>query len=154
MVEQLGRFLHQPAAVKADTAPAGNATFEGDHLDIEFVETGKTPEVKVDAIALAYIPDAFLAMTGMDRDQIARDIFHHQPRLSQRYETPFGNIGLILLPHFEIDLYKNTEGLKESTLAALKLGAQLGAKTVSLTGLRSEERRVGKECRSRWSPYH
>ena len=24
----------------------------------------------------------------------------------------------------------------------------------SLHGLRSEERRVGKECRSRWSPYH
>src|SRR2546428_14016516 len=23
-----------------------------------------------------------------------------------------------------------------------------------LRGLRSEERRVGKECRSRWSPYH
>ena len=21
-------------------------------------------------------------------------------------------------------------------------------------GIRSEERRVGKECRSRWSPYH
>src|SRR2546430_16987057 len=32
-----------------------------------------------------------------------------------------------------------------------------GAKTVDavITGaLRSEERRVGKECRSRWSPYH
>ena len=27
--------------------------------------------------------------------------------------------------------------------------------TVSVNGLgRSEERRVGKECRSRWSPYH
>ena len=24
----------------------------------------------------------------------------------------------------------------------------------SLTPFRSEERRVGKECRSRWSPYH
>ena len=24
----------------------------------------------------------------------------------------------------------------------------------SLLGVRSEERRVGKECRSRWSPYH
>src|SRR3712207_9531799 len=24
----------------------------------------------------------------------------------------------------------------------------------SLSGQRSEERRVGKECRSRWSPYH
>ena len=37
------------------------------------------------------------------------------------------------------------------------------AKTLALNGafvlinyidLRSEERRVGKECRSRWSPYH
>src|SRR3712207_9577436 len=26
--------------------------------------------------------------------------------------------------------------------------------TVEVTGSRSEERRVGKECRSRWSPYH
>ena len=25
---------------------------------------------------------------------------------------------------------------------------------VGLRNLRSEERRVGKECRSRWSPYH
>ena len=25
---------------------------------------------------------------------------------------------------------------------------------VNLSGERSEERRVGKECRSRWSPYH
>src|SRR5437588_9987385 len=24
----------------------------------------------------------------------------------------------------------------------------------TLLGMRSEERRVGKECRSRWSPYH
>ena len=30
--------------------------------------------------------------------------------------------------------------------------AALGAGSVAL--LRSEERRVGKECRSRWSPYH
>ena len=45
-------------------------------------------------------------------------------------------------------------------------GKELGDKIVSLMGtlpaafanplpsLRSEERRVGKECRSRWSPYH
>ena len=26
--------------------------------------------------------------------------------------------------------------------------------TVQVLGIRSEERRVGKECRSRWSPYH
>ena len=27
-------------------------------------------------------------------------------------------------------------------------------KNGKVTGIRSEERRVGKECRSRWSPYH
>src|SRR2546425_13295864 len=31
--------------------------------------------------------------------------------------------------------------------------AHLGVKAANLYG-RSEERRVGKECRSRWSPYH
>src|SRR2546426_10439880 len=31
--------------------------------------------------------------------------------------------------------------------------AQGGASLAAL-GIRSEERRVGKECRSRWSPYH
>ena len=25
---------------------------------------------------------------------------------------------------------------------------------IDITPIRSEERRVGKECRSRWSPYH
>ena len=28
------------------------------------------------------------------------------------------------------------------------------ADTVTREAVRSEERRVGKECRSRWSPYH
>ena len=34
--------------------------------------------------------------------------------------------------------------------------AQIGDSTNAefLKSLRSEERRVGKECRSRWSPYH
>ena len=30
----------------------------------------------------------------------------------------------------------------------------LDAKLPLLFSIRSEERRVGKECRSRWSPYH
>ena len=36
---------------------------------------------------------------------------------------------------------------------------KIGRKSLQICGLveaddRSEERRVGKECRSRWSPYH
>ena len=34
-------------------------------------------------------------------------------------------------------------------LAVIRVSGHL-----ALTALRSEERRVGKECRSRWSPYH
>ena len=38
---------------------------------------------------------------------------------------------------------------------ALIIGASGAGKTTVLNILgRSEERRVGKECRSRWSPYH
>ena len=29
-----------------------------------------------------------------------------------------------------------------------------GLVVIKPSGVRSEERRVGKECRSRWSPYH
>src|SRR2546427_5707340 len=32
--------------------------------------------------------------------------------------------------------------------------ASICSGTSNLEALRSEERRVGKECRSRWSPYH
>ena len=49
-------------------------------------------------------------------------------------------------------------------LAIVVIGLYLGFKrefskligflVVSLVAVRSEERRVGKECRSRWSPYH
>src|SRR2546425_11068881 len=33
-------------------------------------------------------------------------------------------------------------------------GEQVGGQRASIDITRSEERRVGKECRSRWSPYH
>ena len=38
---------------------------------------------------------------------------------------------------------------------AFRTESDTGAATPALEAyLRSEERRVGKECRSRWSPYH
>ena len=38
-------------------------------------------------------------------------------------------------------------------LAVAVIGAIIGVLGIVKTS-RSEERRVGKECRSRWSPYH
>src|SRR3712207_9529136 len=37
---------------------------------------------------------------------------------------------------------------------ALFAGSDGGARHWAIGASRSEERRVGKECRSRWSPYH
>ena len=44
--------------------------------------------------------------------------------------------------------------LKEAELSAAN--RKLGRHAAALQGeiVRSEERRVGKECRSRWAPYH
>ena len=44
-------------------------------------------------------------------------------------------------------------GAGKSTLIKALLG-QIHLKSGEIKLLRSEERRVGKECRSRWSPYH
>ena len=61
--------------------------------------------------------------------------------------------------------FDNDEGTTtiEYAMAALAAAALAGVLYVIVTSptvhdalqqLRSEERRVGKECRSRWSPYH
>ena len=49
--------------------------------------------------------------------------------------------------------------LPDSARKAVDLARANGHKVYICTGcskdeIRSEERRVGKECRSRWSPYH
>ena len=58
---------------------------------------------------------------------------------------------------------RTTKSLVKAGAAAMHIEDQVGAKRcghrpgkeiVSQDEMRSEERRVGKECRSRWSPYH
>ena len=45
------------------------------------------------------------------------------------------------------------ELLKKNNITQSELAKRMGIAKSSVNG-RSEERRVGKECRSRWSPYH
>ena len=52
-----------------------------------------------------------------------------------------------LIPQGQCDLLMALEPVE-----GLRILGQYGNPTV--VSLRSEERRVGKECRSRWSPYH
>ena len=48
---------------------------------------------------------------------------------------------------------KNTEEVKETAAPEVPV-EPIAVEAKAETEMRSEERRVGKECRSRWSPYH
>src|SRR3712207_8435968 len=59
-----------------------------------------------------------------------------------------GSKATLILSGFAVGTVAVAYGL----IAARLRGGERAAPTVA--GKRSEERRVGKECRSRWSPYH
>ena len=52
----------------------------------------------------------------------------------------------------KLPVRRNEMGHRFYTEEDIKLFQRI--KDLKDQGLRSEERRVGKECRSRWSPYH
>jgi len=47
-----------------------------------------------------------------------------------------------------------TSGAGKGTLEKILLQRMPDVFELAVSATRSEERRVGKECRSRWSPYH
>ena len=61
-------------------------------------------------------------------------------------------------PDFKVDVKKADSRMnRETSVADTDYRIWITNKTeqpVKLQRVRSEERRVGKECRSRWSPYH
>ena len=65
------------------------------------------------------------------------------------------NLALVManLSH-SIEELKATIASLNSTIDSLKAENECEPKLLEDISYRSEERRVGKECRSRWSPYH
>ena len=53
-----------------------------------------------------------------------------------------------------VTFMKEDEKLRFFTESYRKTGNKSYKHDAPLFAVRSEERRVGKECRSRWSPYH
>ena len=71
--------------------------------------------------------------------------------------TSTGNVGgstaNATLSNPQIASHQHTGGSGTRNLGSTNIGNSSGAVAVNVAN-RSEERRVGKECRSRWSPYH
>ena len=61
---------------------------------------------------------------------------------------------MINLPIKSIEVVNNNQVPTSLIKNTLKLREGAKFSTDALVAERSEERRVGKECRSRWSPYH
>jgi hypothetical protein len=92
-------------------------------------------QAPVEAAALAYLPVSLLEQTGASRDVFLSDWCEQRPSLLSLLETPWGRIALIVLPCWSDRLYDDATRLQALTLEALMLARQIGAKTVSLTGL-------------------
>jgi amino acid adenylation domain-containing protein len=145
-IEQLARYLGntEPAAPSKDEAaagaaspakasiPAGVSVDDLDHINIEIA-----PETlpALDAVALTYIPDVLANLSGFSRDEISERLFSGKPRLTNVYELDQGRIGVIMLPCYETDFYKTPAAVKAPVLAALRMAAEAGAGSVSLTGV-------------------
>ena len=82
-------------------------------------------------VAVLYLLSALLFIFAL------RGLSHPE---SSRLGNIFGVVGMVIAII--------TTLMFKSVLSYAEIGAAI------IVGGRSEERRVGKECRSRWSPYH
>jgi len=151
-IEQLAKQLE--GAVEQDEGEAAitaeseaDTTFdELEHIGVSFA---REEPPALDAVALTYIPEGLATLSGVTRDEIAERILGGKPRLTNVYHTTAGDIGVIMLPCFEIDFYKDLENLRSLVIAAAALATQAGAKTMSLTGVIPSATNQGREI-ARW----
>src|SRR2546429_4593028 len=76
-------------------------------------------------------------------DVCSSDLEHRQPDLAVLEAANAGLSGVVIW-----GLHRDTADIRAIGLPVFSLGH------LPTGPQRSEERRVGKECRSRWSPYH
>src|SRR5260221_13360424 len=103
----------------------------------------------------------------LQRDVAVQRELYHMTALVNRYtKAPLRfAAGLSLIIRGFDEIYGNLEGSRLEALGRLfaqnvciyaypMTASDLQEWLKSASATRSEERRVGKECRSRWSPYH
>ncbi len=107
--------------------------------------TGKIPPI--DSAALTYFPTPDfnqLEKLGWTPHTLIEQFSDNLPIISTIFQTPLGRIALISLPQFVYQLYENKNNTVKVIIEALELAKQIGAKTVSLTGLLPSATDYGK----------
>ena len=111
------------------------------------------------------MPTTILRIKNMVCSRCIRVVKEELEKLG--YRTTVEQLGLAIIEHSEVkpDLVEIAQTLEQNGFDLLvDKNAEIveNIKTIiidliyqdGLEEMRSEERRVGKECRSRWSPYH
>ena len=81
---------------------------------------------------------------------LVRSVNNHMNHVLNQFYSPYGLTRPQAIVLSEIE----RNGPVTVSLLAHRLGMTTSNLCLIAQRLRSEERRVGKECRSRWSPYH
>ena len=87
-------------------------------------------------------------MMTLDDTYFMKQALIEAGKAAERGEVPVGAV-VVCKERIIARAHNLTETLNDVTAHA-----EMQAITAAANVLRSEERRVGKECRSRWSPYH
>ena len=84
-------------------------------------------------------------------DILSRNMTEGFKRVNERFEQIDGQLSTIRQDH------KNLEDIVKDFRLETEVrfnNLEAGQKEIRADSAETEERRVGKECRSRWSPYH
>src|SRR2546426_9780814 len=85
--------------------------------------------------------------------RVADPVFNLERTLELARQASKASVTVALFPELGISAYSNEDLFHQDALLVASEAAVARLVRES-EALRSEERRVGKECRSRWSPYH
>ena len=86
--------------------------------------------------------------------KISKSITNRESASLDKYLQEIGHEELLSVDE-EVELaQKIRKGDRRALERLTKANLRFVVSVAKQYGIRSEERRVGKECRSRWSPYH
>src|SRR5439155_23694698 len=100
---------------------------------LSLITAGKLPPV--DAAAIAYLPATLLQHAGIRADDVIDGWFEGLAQVFAVAETSLGRIATILLPRFDVQLYRDASELLALLDEAVQVASCIGAQVVSLTGL-------------------
>lgn len=105
----------------------------------------KDEEPIVDAVAIAYFPEWLIEQNPNGEVDQFIDSLNGKAWLHRLWNTPWGRIGLILLPSWGQQLYQDKSNTQALLHKAVSFAQALGATSISLTGVIPSATQYGKD---------